>query len=383
MKVTQYQLIDRQWQTNLPNNSSANWVLAFGERGLMEDAALQQQIRTAFPHVELIGCSTSGEIIGCVLEDDTLVLSAIEFEHTQVTAVHINIDDVDSPEIAATQLAAQLPTDSLKHVVLLCDGQRINVSVLVKAMESALPEGVAITGGMAGDATRFQKTVLWHNEVAESGLIVACGLYGDAIRVGYGSMGGWEEFGPERIITKAKGNALYELDGQPALQLYKRYLGDAAEQLPASGTRFPLSMSEPGADESVVRSVMSVDEAQQCLYFGGDMPEGAKVKLMSANFDNLIEGAHGAAQHAMVAVENMPAFALLVSCVGRKIVLKQETESELEAVQEVLTSDCTITGFYSYGEISPLLNSHTCSLHNQSMTITTFAEYSPNNEAAE
>jgi hypothetical protein len=60
--------------------------------------------------------------------------------------------------------------------------------------------------------------------------------------------------------------------------------------------------------------------------------------------------------------------------VGRRLVLRQRIEEEVEAVREVLGGAPVMTGFYSYGEISPLNPSARCALHNQTMTVTTLTE---------
>ena len=102
---------------------------------------------------------------------------------------------------------------------------------------------------------------------------------------------GWDPFGPERLITRSEGNVLYELDGKSALDLYKRYLGEHSQELPASGLRFPLSLRIPGADTRLVRTILAVDEPHQSMRFAGDVPQGAYAQLMKANFDRLIDGA--------------------------------------------------------------------------------------------
>ncbi|RJQ51925.1 MAG: hypothetical protein C4530_19405, partial [Desulfobacteraceae bacterium] len=188
-------------------------------------------------------------------------------------------------------------------------------------------------------------------------------------------LGGWDPFGPERLVTRSKGNVLYELDGQSALELYKRYLGEHAKELPASGLLFPLNMRTAESDSGVVRTILAVDEADQSMTFAGDVPEGAHVRLMKANFDHLVDGAIGAAQTSYEAIgSRSPELAILISCVGRKFILKQRVEEEVEGVQEVLGADTVLTGFYSYGEICPSAPRANCELHNQTMTITTFAE---------
>jgi hypothetical protein len=200
-------------------------------------------------------------------------------------------------------------------------------------------------------------------------------LYGSRLKVGFGSLGGWDSFGPERVVTRSKANVLYELDGRSALGLYRQYLGEQANGLPATGLLFPLSIRTRADETPVVRTILSIDEEAQSLTFAGDIPEGAYARLMNANFDRLIAGAAGAARTSYQAIgSTAPGLAILISCVGRKLVLKQRIEEEVEAVRKVLGAHAVLTGFYSYGEISPFTPGARCELHNQTMTITTLSE---------
>ena len=189
-------------------------------------------------------------------------------------------------------------------------------------------------------------------------------------------MGGWDSFGVDREVTLSKGNILYELDGQPALELYKRYLGSHASKLPASALLFPLSLRLKDSDTALVRTVLSVNELDGSMIFAGDIPQGEYVRLMKANSDKLIDGALGAAEMSKTSLHGLiPDFAILISCVGRKLVLKQRVEEELEIIRDAIGMNASMTGFYSYGEISPIkpFGQH-CELHNQTMTITLFTE---------
>jgi hypothetical protein len=261
-------------------------------------------------------------------------------------------------------------------VFVLSDGLHVNGSELVEGLSEDLPADIKLTGGLAGDGDRFSSTYVVWDGVPQENVVVALGFYGRRLKVGYGSLGGWDSFGPERLITKSKGNVLYELDGQNALDLYKKYLGEHARELPASGLLFPLSIRIRNEEAPVVRTILAVDEVEQSMIFAGDIPEGTYARLMKANFDRLIDGAIGAARISRDSLEASSAeLAILISCVGRKLVLKQRIEEEVEGVREVLGAKPVLTGFYSYGEISPFTPNARCELHNQTMTITTLSEH--------
>jgi hypothetical protein len=354
--------------------TNAQLLLLFGSPACLKQIAWQRVIGRVYPGAHWLGCSTAGEICGTEVTDETLVLTAIAFEDTGLHGASLKLRDSSESYEVGQRLANSLPHQSLVHVLVISDGQNVNGTELVAGLIEHLPAGVTLTGGLAGDGDRFQETLVVWDGPPEPNTIAVIGLYGDRIKVGFGSLGGWDAFGPERLVTRSTGNILYELDGQPALALYKRYLGEHARDLPASGLLFPLSLRTT-AGESVVRTILGVNESEHSLTFAGDIPQGGHVRLMKANFDRLIDGAIGAAQTSYEAIGSAsPELALLISCVGRKLVLKQRIEEEVEGVQDILGQKAVFAGFYSYGEISPFNPTAKCELHNQTMTITTFSE---------
>ena len=237
---------------------------------------------------------------------------------------------------------------------------------------------IVVTGGLSGDGSRFKQTWVAVGAKVKSNVVAAVGFYGDFVQIGHGSKGGWDKFGPERVVTRSEGNVLFELDGKPALQLYREYLGDKAKELPASGLLFPLSLRSSNKDDKfLVRTLLAVDHEKNSLTFAGDIPRGYLAQLMKADFDRLIGGASVAT--AMAKDNGAPvgkdSLVVAISCVGRRLVLGERTEEEVEAVLDALpkSQQAHITGFYSYGEISPYASGH-CDLHNQTMTLTVFSE---------
>ena len=351
-------------------------VLAFGNRQVIGDAKRFREIKSFYPESNIVFCSTAGEIIGMKVIDDSIIATAIYFERTEVRIAKTSVlQDSHGDYEAGRQLAEKLSGKDLCHVFVISDGQKVNGTELVKGMNQYHQGRIPITGGLAGDGENFKKTLVGINEPPTEGNIVAIGFYGNQLKVGHGSKGGWDPFGPERIVTKSVNNILYELDHQSALQLYKKYLGPLSNELPSSALLFPLCIRVPEHKDIIVRTILSIDEETQSMIFAGDIPEGATVQLMKANFERLVDGAIVAAESSLHAMGSFkPELAILVSCVGRRLVLSDRTEEEIEEVINVLGNQTAITGFYSYGEISPLLNSATCELHNQTMTITTYSE---------
>jgi hypothetical protein len=278
---------------------------------------------------------------------------------------------------ASEFIADKLKAPDLRAVFVLSNGTEINGSELVRALDEKLAGDVIVTGGLAGDGDRFERTWVINERGLATDCVCAVGLYGDKLQIGHGSKGGWDVFGPQRKVTRSEDNVLYELDGRPALDLYKEYLGDLASGLPSSALLFPLSLrTQPEDEKRVVRTILSVNEKEKSLTFAGDIPTGNFAQLMKANFDRLINGASEAASmasHIGAEANGSPTLSIAISCVGRRLVLGARTEEELEAALEVLPKGVKQVGFYSYGEISPYA-SGSCDLHNQTMTLTTFQE---------
>jgi len=366
---------DGEWRvTGGGSTKNPQLAVVFGPGEVLRERAVWDQLALLYPGARIVGCSTAGEIAGVRVLDDAVVVTAIELEHGRIAVAAAPVGDAPDCVALGGALAAQLPRDGLVHVLVLSEGLKVNGSALVAGIVGGIPPGTGVTGGLSGDGARFERTTVCLDGPAVTQQVVAIGLYGDRLRIGYGSRGGWDPFGPERRITRSQGNVLYELDGEPALDLYKRYLDQHAAGLPATGLLFPLAIrGETG--EPVVRTILAIDEAARSLTFAGDVPTGHRARLMKANLERLVEGA-AAAAHTALGGNGVadPELALLVSCVGRKLVLKQRIEEEVESVREVLGERTVLMGFYSYGEISPFAPAAPCELHNQTMTITTLAE---------
>lgn len=364
------------WSEDLPEmDSEQTLVVAFGSPEFGTDTRPFDDLRRAFPHSRIVGCSTAGEIIGTDLRDGSVVVAAARFGSSTLRAASASVGAAEGSFAAGQDIARQLADPSLRGVLVLSDGLTVNGSELVRGLNAVLPPTVVITGGLAADGDRFGATWVLDDGVPARGIVRGVGFYGADLRLGHGSMGGWDIFGPERTITRSRANVLYELDGRPALELYRTYLGDLAAGLPATGLLFPLAIRGADCEEaSVVRTILAVDEAEQSMTFAGDVPEGWRAQLMRANVDRLIGGAADAASLTRGSdAGDGPTLALGISCVGRRLVLGERTQEEIEATLDCLPGGVQQIGFYSYGEISPHA-SGLCELHNQTMTLTTISE---------
>jgi hypothetical protein len=376
MKTTQHRWTPSgPWTPPLggPLASSAALVLVFGGTAAVSAPDLFARVQQAYPGAYVFGCSTAGEIQGTQIVEEGVVVTAVAFDSARVAPARVTLADVAHSAAAGERLARALPREGLRHVVVLADGLAVNGNDLLRGLGDHLPGGVSVTGGLAGDGARFRETLVIAGAPAQPGVVAAVGFYGERLRVGYGSLGGFDPFGPERLVTRSVGTVLYELDGQPALQLYKKYLGEHAAGLPGTAFLFPLRLRTRDGG-AVIRTVLGVNEADQSLTFAGDLPEGSYVELTRANQEHLIDAAVGAAQKGFEPIGGAPDLALLFTCVGRKLVLGQRTEEEIEGVREVLGEHAALTGFYSYGELAPVTAGAPCQLHNQTMSVTAFRE---------
>ncbi|MBC5863824.1 FIST signal transduction protein [Flavobacterium turcicum] len=350
-------------------------VLVFGNRFLLEDEQVIDAIRAEFPYEHLVFGSTAGEILCCNVYDNSITVTAIEFENSSFVVERANILDYQkNAQDLGEVLYQKIPKQDLKHLFVLSEGSFVNGSSLIKGLESALESQVRITGGMCGDDSRFEKTIASYKENPKEGEVVLIGFYGASLEISFASFGGWIPFGPERIVTRSQGNVLFEIDGQPALDLYKNYLGDKASELPKASLFYPLNVTPQDRNEPVVRTILNIDNANSSMILAGDVPTDSKVQLMMASVDNIADGALQAAEFGMKNRKTKPEFVLAISCVGRKLVMDQRVEEELDQVREVIGERVPITGFYSYGELAPFNGSATCELHNQTMTLTLISE---------
>ena len=363
------------WSMPLPAwDGPGTLVLVFGSSDLLDDDTGLRPIVDAFPSSAMIGCSTSGQILDTGVYDEPLTVAVARFERTALALEVEPVSASSSAEVGRT-IGTRLRErgDDLAAVFVLSDGLDINGTALAQGLTKGTGGSAVITGGLAGDGSRFERTWVLVDGRPQAAHVTAVGLYGAALEVGHGFEGGWSVLGPERVITRSEGNVLLELDGLPALELYKTYLGERAAGLPATALLFPLAIrNNQTASGELVRTVLAVDESRQSMTFAGDVPQGATAQLMRGSTEGLVDAAAVAAVSARTPGDDQ-SLAIAVSCVGRRLYLGQRVEDELEAVTSGLGPTCGLVGFYSYGELSPLAEG-SCDLHNQTMTITVFGE---------
>jgi hypothetical protein len=357
----------------------ANLLFYFGTRRALTCGTRYRELRAMYPDAHIVGCSTGGQIRNDDVTDEEVTAAALAFDATTLRVACKLAPSPESSRSCGEEIGKALAARDLAGIFVLSDGLNVNGSSLVSGINDAVGEKIAITGGLAGDGPKFRKTLVGADCPPRTQMIAAVAFYGPAIRIGHGCSGGWDEFGPRRRITRSSGNVLFEFDGKPALDLYEHYLGeDGVKDLPASALVFPLRIFDPDRpNHDIIRAMLAVDRNARSITCAGEVPEGWIAQLMRGNFDRLAAGAAMAARHAADGLgckKTGDQIAILVSCIGRRLVMGQYTADELEATSAEFGPGISQLGFYSYGEISPHPVSGVCELHNQTMTITTITE---------
>ena len=377
MIITQESVDSKSALKDLSGSSplaAANLVLVFGSVKRFNEGKLQSTLKARYPVAQIVGCTTSGEISPSGVYDDSIQITAIQWQKVMQRVASAKIAGMQDSFDTGVGLAKQLKADTLRTIILISDGLNTNGSELLKGFQAILGE-VPIIGGLAGDGGAFTKTLQIFNETISSNMAIAIGLYGDALIASSGALGGWKPYGPPRAVTKSDKNVVYELDGKPALPLYRMYIGEAfARGLPGTGLRFPLAVIEEGKrDVEKIRTLGGFNVKDNSLTFFGNVEEGTTVRLCQTNHARLVEGAGAAAQLVLDGLSdhktNQTGLALCVSCVGRKGVMAEQVGDEVKLVRQILGPQTSVTGFYSYGELAPRPHTNDSVLHNQTMTI--------------
>ena len=374
----------RQWDLRPPFTAQAipaaeretfDLILAFGPTDEFARPDFHPQLRKAFPKAILAGCSTCGEIAQSGASEDHLIITGIRCEHGRLRSAVASVGEGDDTSAGRT-LAQALIAPDLRLVLVFTEGLHTHAQALVDGLLSVLPPQVLISGGLAGDGYRFQKTVVLTPDSVSGTQAVAVGFYGDRLQVRVASATSWEPFGRARRVTRAQGSKVFELDGKRALEIYAGYLGPEAANLPAAGLVYPVAVETVAGSPGLIRSLSAVNHDDGSLTFFGDIPEGSIVRLMNASYKELIAGASQAITHALHGAESPDQFTLglLFSCAGRKAVLRAHTDLEIAAVSQHLPDSICLTGFHTYGEIGYAEATQRCEHHNQTMTVTLLSE---------
>lgn len=363
------------WSKKLDNSldSKNTLILIFASHDISTTLNPINELIDAFTNSKFMGCSTAGEIIGNSISDDRFVVQIIKFEKSKLQLASVKIANSHKSQGIGKQLIDKIDKEGLKYIFILGTSLHINGSQFIEGISDIDLQDVVITGGFAGDDQLFEKTWVLVDKKPSYDSVSALAIYGEELYVGYGAKDGCNQLGIRREVTHSFENILYALDNQSALELYKYYLGKRADGLPGTGLIFPLGVYIDGKIK--IRTIIGVNEKEDYLVFTGDIPQGATVTLLKSNLDSLVQSAKDAI--GFIHFDNKvssPLLCISVSCIGRKVILGQRIEDEIEAIIDELPKDTEQIGFYSYGEIS-LNNLGKCDLYNHTMSLTLLGEY--------
>ena len=373
MTIDKLAFTNEQWhklEDKILTTDSVDLVLVFGDIDSVEKHNHYHLLQDFYPDSHILICSTAGNILDTSIDTYCVVATAISFKSAYVRAYSQELREKDSL-IKIQNLIDSLQTEDLKHLLIFGPGMEDDSNILEKIQ---FQEGVTVSGGFAGDNYRFNHTYQQLNNNGSRTKFIVVGLYGSSLQVETSSESGWQEFGSQRVVSKAEKNIIYEIDNQPAIELYRRYLGTRANDLPKSALRFPLSIKDNETSKyRIIRAMMKVN-SDSSLSFSTKIKEGSTVKLMKTNVHNTLDSAFIAAKKIRP-FNAKPSLTLIVSCCARRNVLKQFSEEELEIIQDILTPSTQMIGFYSYGEIAPIHKQYENSLlRNHTITISTIYE---------
>jgi len=351
-------------------------LLVFAEKSLLQHPEVIPALQVVFPSAKIASVSTAGEIYNKQSHENTAVCIALHFEHSQIEIANDSIDSFNNDsKTLGKSLASRLPVENLSYVLVLSDGHIVNGSDLISGVIEVLGTDIPVSGGMAGDGDQFSQTLSGLNDEIAPGNVILIGFYGNRLQVSISVQRGFSFFGPERMVTKSEKNVLFEIDGENALELYKRYLGPFASELPSSALLFPIAILNEAETEPLVRTILSIDETKGTMTFAGNIPEGSRIRLMRSNLNQLIEKAKTGGEEAAHHFSRPPALALVMNCVGRKTILQSRKNEEIEELANVFDSHTKVAGFYTYGEFSSWENpALVCDLHNQTVVVTVMDE---------
>jgi len=360
------------WRFDGPSMEDPQLVIWFAAYDQVKSTEVFDGLRGLFPKALVMGCTTNGEIYRGDVLDGASVAAAVRFDSAHVKGAFVRVEPQGDARAAGRMLAAQLKGAGLKGVFVLADAFGFNGADLVEGLAAELPPDVIVSGGMAGDGGALgSSTKAGLDQVPCDGGAAAIGFYGQTMRISHGVAGGWDALGPLRHITRAEGSVVYELDGQPALDVYERLVGDAETN---ARLRHPFCIKpEADSQQDVIWEVVGVDRQNKGIVFIDQVPQGSWGQIMRGVDDHLVDGAAEAARKAVAEKPAGDALGLVVSCIGRKWVMGQHVGDETEAVQEV-AADAPTIGFFSYGEVAPHARTGVCTLHHASVSVTMLSE---------
>ncbi len=345
-------------------------------------------VRSVSKETLLVGSSTAGEITTAgPAKRHSVAVMAIKSSDIQFSAA-VGENIAADPRVAGQKVAAEvrkLAGDKLKAFIMLPDVLVGNGADTVRGVLDSLGEHFPVVGGASGDDFKFVKTYQYLNDKVYSGAVVGLGLAG-SFKMGIGVKHGWIPISTPMKVTKSSGSVLHELNGQPAINIYKNYFGEEEAQqlqketLAKLAITYPLGIVVTGSEEMLIRDPISVDE-HGSITCAAEIPEGSSIQLMIGSYMKAIEVAQIAAENAVAQLEGAaPKAVIIFNCIARNKLFGERAGDEISAIQTAVGTDTPLIGFYTYGEQAPLggevrnLDKCNPAFHNETVVICVLGE---------
>lgn len=371
MQYKQVHIKNREDIENLkswPKNSSS-LAIAFGN-----DKKLYSALKEELEGLSIVGASVTGLIAGTKESEEGLSVVFYEFGKSRVKTCFVEFEKWGDGEEVGKKIFEQLKAPDLKGILVLSEGLKLNCSEMVEEIAKAKEPHVSLAGGLAGDVFTYDDIFVFNDkEGISDSAVVAVGFYGDHFHMDVVAHSGITPMGVEREVTKVEDYTIYELDGKPAVEVYKEYFGtDDLESISKDLVKFPFSITNNYIEEGVVRTPLRFSEDKKGIQFTGSIPLGSRVRLMQSASSKFIDGVYDLVDSAPESFNGNDKSLLAISCACRKAVLGGIVDQEAEIICEEFNKE-GIVGFYSFGEIAS--DKHDQSfLYNQTLTLVSIYE---------
>ena len=352
-------------------STSAQLVLVYGPQFSLEDLSLLEKLTTHYPNARVLGCSSAGEHLDGQAYDNSIVYSAIQFEHTTLRPARVDLPEEKRNEFLAGQaLAKELAGEDLAMVLLFSEGLAVDCDELIRGIQSVLGSEAPIFGGLAGDSLSFERTVVLSNEGVSADAVVAVGLYGKRLQIETVTSH-FDQSGEMVEITAAQGNLLSEINGRPALEVLEEYILKEEGEGIVECLSFPIIILDQATHKPLYcRTIHEYNAEDGSMLAAGSFPVGPAKLINMLDKENFLADTKETTGRL---AKDRHQFALIVTCAARRGTLGKDWMEESPLIGEALGEMPSI-GFYSYGEIGKSNHGNSTIVHNQTLNIAAFHE---------
>ena len=327
-------------------------------------------------NIDVVGCSTAGEIVDASLSEESIaaLLLNLDPSNYQIKFEAYNDGNVYQSALNLGRFAVECFENP--GLIIMSGGLTIDAEQLVEGIRDGVGRTVPIYGGLAGDDLNMQKTFAFNHQIVSDQGISALIIDTTKVSVTGRAISGWEPVGGENIITKAKGNVVYQINGENAYEVFIRYFGftenpstDKIDQLITLQTNYPFQfIREEGY--TVLRSPMVVSKEDGTITLTASVKEGDKFRFSYSPGFEVIEQTIDDFKEFRGRTPEADAL-ILFSCKGRHGAFGPMLKDEIKGIYEQWKKP--LIGFLSYGEIGDIGKGE-CEFHNETCSLVLLKE---------